>query len=185
MNFKIFATVLLSLSSINTFSVASSLKDIMHPKSSHTQTSNPSYTDFTGTWTSAKCLGNEITMVIENNDNYITFNGEEMHIGAMTTKSSSGIKNWVMTTTSSDIESVEWNANKTQLIFKSITVNKAFADQDNQDTTIDTSMYFNLDFLTLELINEQLQLKMNTAEFKDLQRIDSSHPTCIFVKSEQ
>jgi hypothetical protein len=187
MSKKTIIACLLLVGGINSLYAVNLIKNITQPKSVlknvRNNESDQSYADFSGTWTSSKCMGHPVTLNIENSSNYLVINDEVSLIGTMNSTANSGIKASIPTPSTGDISSVEWNTNKTQLIIKSIRVEKAFEDQDNPGNSVDTSMFLIMNQSTFELENEQLKLKMNTAEFKDLQRVDVSHPTCVFTKS--
>ena len=186
---KSIAIFLFFLSLTNPLSAASLFKSIMSqkaPNSAHKIQriqSNQLYTDFSGTWVSPKCLGTPLfTLKIENTYNSITFNdSEEYEIGTMQTKSNSGVNELTSITADSDISSFEWN--NTKLLMKGVSVSKSFAAGD--DNTTDTHMYLTMFHTSYELDNGQLLLKMNLAEYKDLQRIDLSQPTCVFNKTAE
>ena len=192
MNIKGIVASLLCVSVINSLYATPLFKNIMRPKASITthqnaqkNQSNQVYTDFSGTWVSSKCMGGPLTLKIENSPTDLILNdGDSVEIGTLITKSSSGIKTLSSVKAENDTSSVEWNENKTQLIFKSVSINKIFSDEINQDVPLDTHMYLTMTHAVLELDNEQLKLKWDIAEYKDLQRIDLSHPTCTFTKSE-
>jgi len=185
---KLIPALLLLVGNIPTLSAAPLFKNFTHPKAiSHkVQSNNPStsYTDFTGTWLSNKCMGHEMKITIENTAHYIDIDGESIVIGSMSTTSNSGIKNYISTSAMSTINSVEWAKDKTQLMFKTVNIEKAFADDDAPDRALDTAMHLSMDYITMKLTNGRLILHMNTAEYIDLQRVDSAKPTCIFNKVE-
>lgn len=147
--------------------------------------SNQAYTDFSGIWESSRCMGSSLTLKIVSSPTELTVNDEEpMIIGTMVTKSNSGIKNGSSVETGNETTSIEWNDSKTQLIIKVISINKSFADKDAADSVIDTHMHLIMNHITLALDNEQLKIQVNTADYEDLQRVDESHPTCVFSKVE-
>ena len=84
--------------------------------------------------------------------------------------------------TGSETTSIEWNDSKTQLIIKNISINKSFVDEDITNSSVGNQMYLTMNHATLVLDNEQLKIRMNTADYEDLQRVDESHPTCVFNK---
>ena len=45
-------------------------------------------------------------------------------------------------------------------------------------------MYLTMNHLTFKLEDGQLKIKIDTADYVDLQRVDESHPTCVFSKVE-
>ncbi|BCA96028.1 hypothetical protein TUM19329_23890 [Legionella antarctica] len=146
--------------------------------------SNQDYTDFSGTWESSKCMGSSLTLKIRNSSTEFTVNDTEpMTIGTMMTKSNSGIKNGSLIATGNETTSIEWDDSKSQLIIKIISINKSFTTE-STDYLSDTQMYLTMNHLTFKLDNGQLKIKMDTADYADLQRIDESHPTCVFSKVE-
>jgi hypothetical protein len=166
---------------------APTLKNILHPKQLNqqvqTKASNESYTDFSGTWISPKCMSHQLSLNIENSVESISINGEESLIGTMSTKSNSGQANALFNITHNEVSFTEWNADQTQLTIKSIDVEKTFNSPENPDPMIDPAILYNMSSITLSLDKEELVLKIRTAEYKDFQRIDSSQPTCVFTKS--
>ena len=183
MSLKAITVFLLCLGSMNSLSAAPLFKSITQPKLvKQKMQGEPSFTDFSGTWKSAKCMGGEVILTIENSSDSININGENTLIGTMTTQSDSGLKISSSTQANTMIQSAEWNADNTQIIFKSVGIEKSFAGSEDVAPAFDSSMYVDMHFMTLELDNEQLKLKINTVEYKDAQRMDSSHPTCVFTK---
>lgn len=141
------------------------------------------YTDFTGTWSSPNCRGTDVTLIIENDEQTLTINNEDLTIGTVNVKSNSGQKTPVGTLiTESNIQSVEWNTDKTELVIRDIDADKQFDIQDTHEMDVDTAMYTDIEVTTVSLKDGNLVLAFNNATFKDLQKIDSSHPTCTFTK---
>lgn len=190
MNLKTMAVYLLGISAMSPLSAAPALKDILQHKSLKQQmqangaTPVLGYTDFSGTWSTAKCMGHEFTLEIANGIDFININGQETVLGVMTTNSNSGYKLPSSTLTNALVDSAEWNADRTKISFKTISVEKSFADPGAENTAMDTAMHVDMDFATLEMENGQLTLKMNNVQYVDAQRIDLSHPTCVFTKVE-
>lgn len=147
-----------------------------------TTAKTPEYTDFSGTWTSAKCMGYEMTLHIENSWDYLRIENDEMTIGTMETTSTSGKTGLSSTYATSDIRSAEWNEDKTKLLLKSISVDKKFDMQEEHNQSIDTAMNIDMDFITLELNNAELKLKINSVQYKDAQRVDVAQPVCVFTQ---
>lgn len=186
MNKALIIALGLGISSISAVHAAPLLKSFKYPHTMNQKDKNATYTDFSGTWTSPNCQGTAVTLTIENSEDMITINEEEMTIGNLKTTANSGNKPPFGDSlkTETMVRSVEWNADKTQLIVRQLDVNKAFDFQDTSEW-VDTAMYLDIENITLLLEEDTLQLKFNTASFKDLQRIDTSHPTCIFTKVPQ
>jgi hypothetical protein len=188
MNRKIICAVLLCVGSMNVLSAAPLVKNMLHPNAlnnkAHRVASDSPYTDFTGTWVSNRCMGTEVSLSIENSEEFIDIGGEQMTIGSMSTTSKSGTRSFMSTTAASDVVAVEWNKDKTQLVFKVISIEKAFADAEAGDAEVDTGMHLTMNHMTMQLTNGKLMLQMGIAEYIDLQRIDSSKPNCIFNKIE-
>ena len=91
---------LLCISIANPIYATSLFRNLIQPKIlnsvKHVQKnqSYQTYTDFSGTWESSKCMGSSLTLKIENSLTEFTVNDNEpMIIGTMVTKSNSGIKN--------------------------------------------------------------------------------------------
>jgi hypothetical protein len=145
--------------------------------------SSAGYTDFSGVWDSPKCKGMPMTLKIENSSNQFSVDeGEPMAIGTMTTNTNSGIKRHSSILTNNVTSSIEWNAEKTQLILKQIEISKEFTDDVNPNPADDVRMHVDMTHVTFELDNERLKIKFNTAEYIDLQQVDVSQPTCVFTK---
>lgn len=176
----------LCANSISAVHAAPLMKNFNHPHAMNQKDENATYTDFSGTWTSPNCQGTTVTLTIQNSDDVITINEEEMTIGNLKTTANSGNKSPFgdSLATETMVRAVEWNADKTQLIVRQLDVNKAFDIQDNAEL-VDTAMYLDIENITLALEKDSLLLKFNTASYKDLQRIDTAHPTCIFTKVTQ
>ncbi|MCL9683606.1 hypothetical protein [Legionella maioricensis] len=184
------ATFLLGVSIANSVYATPLLRNLISPKALTSVTqkaqknqSNQVYTDFSGTWESSRCLGSSLTLKIVSSPTELTVNDDEpMSIGTMMTKSNSGIKSGASIMTGNETTSIEWNATKTQLIIKNISINKSFTDEDSANGGADTHMYLTMNHVVFALDNEQLKIQMNTADYEDLQRVDESHPTCVFNK---
>ncbi len=184
------AAALLVVVGINSIYAAPLFRNVIQPKAlnlakhnAQSKQSNQAYTDFSGVWESPKCMGSSLTLRIVSSPTELTINDDEpMIIGTMVTKSHSGIKNGASIMTDNETTSIEWNDSKTQLIIKNISINKSFIDDDVTNSSVGTHMYLTMNHATLALDNEQLKIRMNTADYEDLQRVDESHPTCIFNK---
>ena len=181
---------LLMVVGINSIYAAPLFRNVIQPKAlnsakhnAQNKQSNQAYTDFSGLWESSKCMGSSLTLRIVSSPTELTINDDEpMIIGTMVTKSHSGIKNGPSLMTGSETTSIEWNDSKTQLIIKNISINKSFVDEDITNSSVGNQMYLTMNHATLVLDNEQLKIRMNTADYEDLQRVDESHPTCVFNK---
>ena len=181
---------MLCLSTINSLH-ASPLTNLIHPqqKLHHIQEhlknnlANEGYTDFTGTWESVKCMGQPMTLEIENSDKFFTINNEEpMIIGTMSTRSDSGTKGESSILASNETISIEWNDLRTQLIVKQVSIKKSFIYDYTSNSSETNKMHLEMNHIILEMDKDQLTMKFNNAEYEDLQRVDASHPTCVFNK---
>lgn len=184
---KSIATLILCISTTN-YIYASTLLKLLHPQSPRIAQENTQkladegYTDFTGTWASTNCMGSPLTVKIENSSDRFMIDDEPMTIGTMTTKSNSGEKGFSSIIAENDTTAINWNQNKTQLIIKRIDILQSFPDEAAEEPADGTGMHLTMTHMTFAIDNGQLKIQFNTAEYVDLQRIDVSHPTCVFTK---
>jgi hypothetical protein len=136
------------------------------------QTNHP-YTDFSGTWTATCGNGVSLTTVIENDADYISFDGEESSIGhGLQGKSESN-------DTGSEYShaSFEWNANGSTLTIKDVGFSKSNLD----DSAIETG----ISKFTLAMKNGQINLDGKAIAFEDLTQIGQPIMMhCVFSKKQ-
>lgn len=151
------------------------------------QSSQQGYTNFSGTWTSAKCMGGEMSFTLENSSENLMVNGMILDIGAATINSNSGKKSDFFPGIASEASytALEWNADKTQLISRAVDIDKSFIDDNNAQSDDGKQMHTSLYVNTFYLENDQLKVKFDRVEFKDTKRVDNSRQTCVFTKAEK
>jgi hypothetical protein len=120
-----------------------------------------SYTDFTNDWIGTCTFGKnppeEITINIENDEDMIKIDGEEFFIDKeLSTRSAATL--WGVYF---DHYSINWNQNKSALIFKQVSVEKSLMNEGS-------SLFTVLNQLTLSLKNNQLNLEGQGLDFEDL-----------------
>lgn len=151
----------------------------LHAKPLTQHESQNYYADFSGNWEGICSFadGNEMSMslAIENDDQYLDLDGEELKIGPLHTETSSDKLGATFEHTS-----LEWNSDKTMLIMKILSFEKAhpsllYKASNPMETFIGQ--------ITLFLNNGQLILKGQTLYLIDLEQGRGlSSLTCTFNK---
>lgn len=134
---------------------------------------NQSYTDFSGTWMVNCGDLPSFSTVIENDANYITLDGIEYMIGhGLSGKSESNEYH-----TSSENISLEWNADGSALIIKSVNFSKSNMD----NSALKTDMYKS----TFTKKNDELNLDGTWTMFEDVTQVAQPLPVhCVFSKKQ-
>ncbi|TAL65873.1 MAG: hypothetical protein EPN84_01100, partial [Legionella sp.] len=82
----------LCVSSISSLQAAPLMNNLKNHAFSPKVGEESQFTDFTGVWTSPNCQGRELTVSIKNDETTFSINEDEMSIGSMQTKGTSGKK---------------------------------------------------------------------------------------------
>lgn len=135
--------------------------------------SNQAYTDFTGTWV-GKCNDSvDMSMTIENDAEYISFNGDESRIGM-------GLQGTFDSSTEDSQYShlsMEWNADSS-LSMKAVDVSKGNMDNSPLVTTMAQG--------SLAMKSGQLNLDVKMSIFADMEQAGQPIAMhCGFVKKQQ
>jgi hypothetical protein len=123
-----------------------------------TKQTNGSYIDFTGTWTGDCANGQNLTTVIENDADYISFDGDRASIG----KGLQGTYHSNDEETAYFHASLEWNKDGSALVIQGVDVNK-----DNKDNSAIETM---LSTFNLTMKNGQINLDGKLTGFEDTQK---------------
>lgn len=134
---------------------------------------NHSYTDFSGTWIFNCGNGPTMTTVIENDEDYISLDGYEYRIGKGLIGESESSEGY----TSSKQTSLEWNADGSSLIIKSIDLSK--------NHTNNSAIETDLSKFTLTMKNGQIHVDGEFALFEDVTQVEQpSTFHCVFSKKQ-
>lgn len=134
-----------------------------------------SYIDFTGTWVATNCgEADGISIVIENDADYIILNGDSFKIG----KGLQGTYQSNEDVTEYDHTSFEWNEDGSALIWKNTDVYKNNVNNSDMVTMISNTR--------LTMKNGQINMDGKAVDFRDdLTQIEQPTTThCVFTKKQ-